>query len=131
MKPNAKRYLISIGVGLMLAFVIMVSMGIFTETQMNRVLIILSDAFFVSGMCLTCVGALVFATNEGVFRMLSYSISLFFRIRTQDGKKKKYKDYYEYKTAKEEKKGSFAYLLLVGIAFIGVACILLIWIQGV
>ncbi len=129
MKPSARRYLISAGVGLLLAFAIMVSRGIFAETQVNRVLIILSDAFFVSGMCLTGVGALVFATNEGVFRMLSYSISLFFRVRSQ--KKKKYKDFYEYKTAKDEKKGSFAYLLVVGLAFIAVACILLFWIQGV
>ncbi len=129
MKPNARRYLISLGVGLLLAFAIMVSQGIFAESQLSRILTILSDAFFVSGMCLAGVGTLVFATNEGVFRMLTYSISLFFRIRKRDGNEKKYKDFYDYKTAKEEKKGSFAYLLLVGLAFIGVSCILLIWQQ--
>ncbi len=130
MKPNAKRYLISIGVGLAFAFAIMVLMGLFGETVPFRILTIISDAFFVSGMCLTCAGALVFAANEGVFRMLTYSITLFFQVR-RDTKRRKYKDFYEYKTAKEEKKTSCAYLLVVGLSFIAIACLFLLFLQAV
>ncbi len=128
MKPKTKQYLIALGVGLLLAFIAMLSMGIFAETDSTRILITLNDAFFVSGMCLICVGGLIFVSDEGVFRMLSYSISLFFQIRFRDIKRRKHKDFYEYKKAKDEKKHSCAHFLIVGLSFLAVAFLLLIWI---
>ncbi len=123
MKPTAKRYLITVGVGLLIALAIFL-LGF---TSGEPVLTCLCDGFSISGVCLAGAGGLVFVSNEGVFRMLVYSVSLFFQIRRRDGKGRKYKDYYEYKTAKEEKQGSFAHLLLVGLAFLAIGCILLIW----
>ncbi len=127
MKPNVKRYVISVGVGLALAFVVMLLRDIFSQTDSREILVILNDAFFISGMCLVCVGGLVFVSNNGMFYMLSYGVSLIFSVRKWS-KGKKYKDYYEYKTAKEKKQHGFAYLLVVGLAFIAVASALLIWI---
>ncbi len=129
MKPNTRRYLISIGVGLFIAFVVMLTRDIFSETDVNRILVTLNDAFFISGMCLACVGGLVFVSNNGIFRMLGYGMTLLFGKIRRNVRERKYKDYYEYKTAKEEEQHSYAYLLLVGLAFIAVALILLIWIQ--
>ncbi len=128
MKPKTKQYLIALGVGLLLVVIIVLSRGIFAESDIYNILVILNDAFFVSGMCLLGAGGLVFASDEGVFRMLSYSISLFFRIRKRDGQDRKHKDFYEYKKAKDEKKHSCAHLLLVGLGFLAVAFLLLIWI---
>ncbi len=129
MKPNVRRYVISVGVGLGLALAVMLIRKIFSETDTNRILVILNDAFFISGMCLTCVGGLVFVSNNGIFNMLSYGISMLFTARKRNIKSRKYKDYYEYKKAKEEKKHSYAYLLLVGLGFIAFSLIFLIWIK--
>ena len=115
MKPNTKRYVISISVGLFIACVVMLTRNIFEETDINRILVILNDAFFISG--------------GGMFRMLGYGISMVFTARKWNIKDRKYKDYYEYKKAKDENKHSCAYLLLVGLAFIAIAAIFLIWIK--
>ncbi len=129
MKPNARRYLISASVGFLIACVVMLTRNIFAETEINRILVILNDAFFISGMCLTCVGGLVFVSNNGIFHVFGYGFSLFFGKRKRDVGDRKYKDFYEYKAAKAENRSSCAYLLLVGLAFIAVSLILLIWIE--
>ncbi len=129
MKPNVRRYLISICVGIILVCAILLIRNIFAQTDVNEILIIFNDAFFISGMCLTCVGGLVFVSNKGMFHMLGYGISMLFNVRRWDINKRKYKDYYEYKEAKSAKQHSYAYLLIVGLAFIAVALILLIWIK--
>ncbi len=129
MKPNLKRYLISIGVGCLIALAVMLIRNIFSETDTNQILVILNDAFFISGTCLTCVGGLVFVSNKGMFNMLGYGISTLFAVRFKNLRDRKYRDFYEYKKAKEEKQHSYAYLLLVGLAFIAVSLVLLIWIK--
>ncbi len=129
MKPNTRRYLISIGVGLLIVCLVLLLRNIFAETEINNILIILNDAFFISGLCLTCAGGLVFVSNKGMFYMISYGISTAFAARKRNTKDRKYKDYYEYTKAKQEEQHSCAYLLLVGLAFVAVSLILLIWIQ--
>ena len=128
MKPNTLRYLISVGVGLLIAFAILLIRDVFSETSTYRILVTLNDAFFISGMCLTCAGGLVFVSNNGIFYMFSYGISLVFTARKKNVHDRKYKDFYEYKTAKSEEKKSYAYLLLVGLAFIAFSLVFLIWI---
>ncbi len=128
MKPSTKQFITAAGVGMLIAVFVMVTRGIFGESELYDILVIINDAFFISGVCLLCAGGLVFVSDNGVFRMLSYSVSLFFQIRKKDIKERKYKDYYEYKQAKEEKKHSCAHLLVVGLAFIAAALVLLIWI---
>ncbi len=129
MKPNTKRYVISVCVGIFIACTVLITRNIFSEKELNNILIILNDALFISGMCLVCAGGLVFVSDKGMFHSLSYSISLLFNIRKRNYKERKYKDFYEYKKAKEETKHSCAYLLLTGLAFIAAALILLIWIE--
>ncbi len=130
MKSNLKRYLISIGVGLAIAFAVMLIRDIFAETDLNRILVILNDAFFISGMCLVCVGGLVFASNKGMFYMLSYGISMVFGARKKDVSDRKYKDFYEYKKVKDdEEKAKTGHIFLVGLALIAISAILLIWIE--
>ncbi len=135
MKPNLRRYLISISVGLLIACVVMlVEMNNeydyrVVEDYTSWMLIILNDSFFLSGMCLIGAGLLVLVSNIGAFSIFGYAFSLFFGKRKRDVSDRKYKDFYEYKQAKSEEKTSCAYLLLVGLAFIAVAMILLIWIK--
>ncbi len=130
MKPTVRRYLISVGVGLLIVCLVLFLRNIFNETDANRILIILNDAFFISGLCLICAGGLVFVSSKGMFYMLSYGISQLFTARKRHIKDRKYKDYYEYVKAKDEQeKTSCAFLLLVGLAFVAVSLIFLIWIE--
>ncbi len=129
MKANLRRYLISVAVGLVIVGIVLATRDIFSETDANQILVTLNDAFFISGMCLTCVGGLVFVSNNGIFYMFGYGLSMLFGKRKRNVRERKYKDFYEYKKAKDEEKRSCAYLLLVGLAFVAVAAILLIWID--
>ncbi len=129
MKPNTRRYLISTCVGLAIVCAVMLIRNIFSVTDVNEVLIIINDAFFISGILLACAGGLVFVSSKGMFYMISYGISSVFTARKRNTKDRKHKDYYEYVKAKKEEKHSCAYLLLVGLAFVAVSCILLIWID--
>ena len=119
-------YLITTAVGAVIAIVIIFAKGIVNQTDTVAVMQILSDAFFVPGVILAGVGLLVFASNGGVFDMLAYGTLLFFNLFRKDMSKRKYKDYYEYRQAKKEKKRGFAFMLLVGLAFIAVSAIFII-----
>ena len=101
---NALRYLIAAGAGLVIAFVIMLAQGIFSQTDAQDVMRILSDAFFASGVLLAGAGLILVASNGGLFDMFGYAAVLFFNLFRRDVTKRKYKDFYEYREAKKEKK---------------------------
>ena len=128
---NALRYLIAAGAGLVIAFVIMLAQGIFSQTDEQDVMRILSDAFFASGVLLAGAGLILVASNGGLFDMFGYAAVLFFNLFRRDVTKRKYKDFYEYREAKKEKKRSTAYLLLVGVGLIAVAAVFLIFYYNV
>lgn len=87
---------------------------------------VLSDAFFVPGIVLAGVGLLIFASNGGVFDMLAYSVIMLFNLFKRDLSKRRYKDYYEYRCAKKDRKRDTAFILIVGAAYIVLAAIFLI-----
>lgn len=125
MRGNIVRYAIAVSIGLIIAFIIALSRRVFSEADPAAVMGILSDAFFVSGVLLTCVGLILVVTSGGVFDMLAYSMIMLvslFRRNTE----RKYKDFYEYRTSKKDRKFSVAYLLIVGIAFVVIAFVFLL-----
>lgn len=126
MKKILLRYGITTLVGLLLAFFATLVQGIFSQTDTVAVMKILCNAFFASGVIIACVGLLVVATEGGAFDMLAYAVVLIFDGLRKDVTKRKYKDFYEYKQAKKEKKRSFAYLLIVGLIFIAISLVFLI-----
>ncbi len=87
---------------------------------------ILSDAFFVPGVLLAGVGLIIFASNGGAFDMLGFAVLLFFNLFRKDVNKRKYKDFYEYRQAKKDKKRSMAFMLITGLIFIAIAVIFII-----
>ena len=126
MKKKILSYSITSAVGLILALIIMSAKGIFSQTEAVEVFHILCDSFFVSGVCMACIGLLVVATNGGVFDMLAYAVILIFDGLRKDVTKRKYKDFYEYRQAKKERKRSTAFLLIIGVALIAISlCFLL------
>ncbi len=127
MKKKLLGYGISLLIGAAVALLVMGLRGIFTETEPREIMRLLSDAFFVPGVILAGVGLLVFATNGGVFDMLAYSMILFVNLFRRNVQDRKYRDFYEYREAKKDRKRkSLAFLLVVGLFYIALAALFLI-----
>ncbi len=119
-----KQYLITTGVGLLLTFLIALLRDVVSQTETKEVIKILCDSFFVSGTLLTCVGLLIVASNLGAFEMIVYGMTSFidfFRKRSE----RKYATFYDYHEARANNKTSFWYMLIIGLALIGVSLIFL------
>ena len=118
-----KKYLITLGVGLLLVFLIISSKGIFDVTDAKSVFHILCDAFFAIGFTMAGIGLLVYTSNEGVFDGLVFGVTSFFNMFRKNYEKK-YKDLYEYKESKASKKYSFGFLLICGMALLAVSVVM-------
>ncbi len=123
---KAVPYVVSAVVGMVVFTIIVCTKKIWNYDDDKQVLRILSDAFFVPGVILAGVGLLIFASNGGAFDMLSYAFIRFFDLFRRDVRNKKYKDFYEYREAKKDKKRGMAFMLIVGVIFIALAGIMLI-----
>ena len=120
-----KQYLITTGVGLLLTFLIALLRGLASQTETKEIMRILSDSFFVSGTLLTCIGLLIVASNLGAFEMIVYGLTSFidyFRRKPE----RKYATFYDYHVARANNKSSFWYMLIIGLALIGVSIIFLL-----
>ena len=123
---KALPYIISGAVGIIIFIVIICTKTIWNAEGTKEIMRILSDAFFVPGVLLAGVGLIIFAGNGGAFDMLSYAFIRFFDLFKKDVRNKKYKDFYEYREAKKEKKRNMGFMLIVGAVFIVMAVIFLI-----
>ena len=128
---NVKKKLLQYGitavVGALIAWWVMDIEGLFIiEGAPDHTKAILCDAFFVPGVLLTLIGALVWVSTTGLFDGLGYAVKtaahMFLPfIKTQR------QSYYDYKMEKAEKRGSVPYfIMIVGIAFILVASVFLL-----
>lgn len=85
----------------------------------------LSDGCFVVGLVMTGVGLLTWVSTTGFFDMLSYGV--IYGVRAFVGlfggnRKPNDQTFYDYKTAKDEKRGAAQYAILVsGIVFIALS----------
>lgn len=120
---KALKYIITAAIGIAAALVIMFTRNVTGQETLKQVFTILSDSFFVPGVCLVCVGFIVWASSGGVFDMLAYGFITLFDTFRRDVSRRKYKDFYEYRQAKKGEKRGFGFLLLVGLAFIAVAAV--------
>ena len=120
------RYLITVCVGLFIVLLIAVLKNGFTETDVVVAMQIWCDAFFVSGVFLTCGGLIVVASNGGVFDMLGYAVSLLWYTFKSSKVERKYKTFYDYREARKDRKRSVSYVLIVGLALIVVSVVFLI-----
>lgn len=133
------RYTISTSICLLFSFIYAVIAGIFSsyeeiiakfswldKTDLAARMHILTDATFVSGMVMFGVGILVVASNGGAFEMFVYGMRRFISLFQRDVNKIRFKTFYDYHVYKSsEPNRSFSYMLVVGGAFIGIACIFL------
>jgi hypothetical protein len=116
------KFLITLGIGLAIALIAMLGYGVFSLTDTAQLYRRLSDSFFIPGVVIAGFGLLIFASNGGVFDMLSYGVGTFFSVFRRN-MKRKHKDFYEYQKARHEKDRSFGYLVLAGVVLIAVAAV--------
>lgn len=88
--------------------------GLFKQTDKSEIFKILSDAFFIPGVLVFGMGALIWCGNEGTFDMLAYGVRQFFGLFKRNPLDEKYKSFYDYREAKKQRKKSFGYLLIIG-----------------
>lgn len=117
------KYAITLLVGFTLAFLILLSKDIFAQTEAVKIFHILCDGFFVVGVVVTSAGLLVFSSNEGTFDMLVYGVNTFLDLfRRQSARK--YETFYDYRSARSDKKIRFGFLLLCGLFFLAVSMVM-------
>lgn len=120
------RYLITAGVGLLIVLLVVLMKNGFEEQDVEIAMQIWCDAFFVSGVFLTCGGLIVVASNGGVFDMLGYAVSLLWYTFKSSKVERKYKTFYDYREARKDRKRSVSFVLVVGLALIAVSVVFLI-----
>ena len=120
------RYLITTGVGMLIVLLIVLMKNGFTETDVEIAMQIWCDAFFVSGVFLTCGGLIVVTSNGGVFDMLGYAVSLLWYTFKSSKVERKYKTFYDYREARKDRKRSVSYVLIVGLAMLAISVVFLI-----
>lgn len=120
------RYLITAGVGLLIVLLVVLMKNGFEEQDIEIAMQIWCDAFFVSGVFLTCGGLIVVASNGGVFDMLGYAVSLLWYTFKSSKVERKYKTFYDYREARKDRKRSVSFVLIVGLALIAVSVVFLI-----
>lgn len=118
MKRTGKRapWLTSLGIGLLIFLGVLVANSFWTVGQPD-IYRLLSDACIVPAALVGGVGALVFAAGHGTFDMLAYGIKHIFDVFRPNARNEKYRDFYEYKQSKGERRRPVAHMLIVGIGF--------------
>lgn len=115
-RKTAKQYAGSALSGLLISLAIMGYSGLFSGGNTTAgIMMILSDAFFVSGTVLLGVGLLMWVAGEGMFDMLGFGVKLVWDV-TVHHEWESYRDYKARKSAKPRVKVGF--LTFVGTAFI-------------
>lgn len=112
---SPKRYIIGVIIAIVLALIFLMIRGF--QYRINYV-----DAFSVAGAVVFFIGMFQLASFYGAFEIFGYSASSF------RGKERRYKDYYEYQKAKEEKRSQseliFVPFIVVGACFFVIGAIL-------
>ena len=120
------KYVITGSIGLGFALIIMLAKGVFNQEDTQQVYKILSDSFFVPGVCIAGFGLLIFASNGGTFDMLSFGMKKFFSLFKRDLKGTMNETFYDYRVAKEGTEKSFGYMIIVGLVFIAISVIFVV-----
>lgn len=108
--------LISFGAGLLLFLGVLITNSFWTVGKPD-IYRLLSDACIVPAALVGGVGVLVFASGQGTFDMLSYGVRLFFSWFRPHARNEKYRDFYEYKQYRGDRRRPVAHMLLVGVFF--------------
>ena len=112
-----KPYAVTFAIGAIIALGVLTIDNAFSAklSSLDRVRI-LSDAFFVPGALIFCVGMMIFVAGKGSFDGLAYSLQFAKRelLRFLPQMRDKMETFADYKARKAEKKTPYRYLLVAG-----------------
>ncbi len=83
----------------------------------------LSSGFFAASAMTIGLGLLIFCTNGGTFDMIAFGVIKLFDLFKKDLTKVKYRTFYDYRKAQQEKKRNYGHYLVVGGVMV-VCCVL-------
>ena len=114
------KYLVTFGIASVIAVLLMWFLGLFQPALPRfEVYRALSDAFFVTGMLVLCVGALVFVNRNGTFDALVYSVKYVATLYYNHKQGKKSETFYEFKQRKAERENTpCLFLIIIGGLFV-------------
>ena len=117
-----KEYVITTAVAFVVGLLLALSRGIFQEKEIDMIITIISDAFFIPGVLLICIGLIVYASNEGLFLSISYGFKAIGRtITAKRDEKLMDEKYHEYYARQIQKKTKCKHFLIVGVVFVVIA----------
>lgn len=128
MKKKLLRYGIGFAVGGLIAIWVMYLEGLFDAVNYPRetVIMILCDAFFVSGILLALFGALLWIATTGFFDSLGYACRVAVHLIIPMWQRE-HKTFYDYKVEKESKRGTPQVVpVVVGAVYLLVSAVFLI-----
>lgn len=124
MNETLKKFLIDLGIGLVLAVALSFLMGVAQGEGAADVLRILSDAFFVSAAAFLVTGGITFTVNGGVMDGLGFATKTGIARIKRDFETSK-QSFTQYREERESKAKSPAASLLAGAVLLVIALILL------
>ena len=143
--PTTKilQYSITIAVCGLLSFGLASLFGLFTDWEVLRAkaagwswrfydtysknMFVWCNGTFIVGVICAGIGMLVILSHGGAFEMLAYGMMRFFSLFRKDPTKVKFKTFYDYHLYKSgEPKDSVAFLLIVGLLYIGLSILFMV-----
>ena len=127
-RKNLIKWLITLVIGLVLSGLVAVWRGFTLTAPAALMARTLSDGFFVAGLLFTGLGALVWVSSTGFFDMFSYGIHSLLVLFTALRRPEDHVSFYDYKLAKEAKRGKpMRHILVIGLALVALsaACLYL------
>lgn len=129
-----KRYAIAIGVAVVIFVLVGWLQGLFEGPSgdasasgvVHWVFTKLCDVFFIDGAIFLAAGGLLFCDKHGAYDTIAYGVRTAVGVMFQSPEKRKYKDLYDYKKAREGKHPEFKYLLWIALALLVLAVICLV-----
>lgn len=122
-----KEYAITAAIAFAVGVLIALSRGIFQEDELDMIITIISDAFFIPGVLLICVGLIVYASNEGLFLSIAYGFKAIGRtITAKKDEKLMEEKYHEYYARQMEKKTKCKHFLIVGLVFVVISLLFVV-----
>jgi len=117
-----KRFLITLGVGLVCSVLLMLLLGAFSKETRYETYSALCDSFFVAGILTVGVGLLTLSANSGTFTLLGYSVSLWGKLLRKDLSAES-RSYYDYRKRKLAIKRPYLHYVLSGCVLILIAAV--------
>jgi len=126
-RRRIKSWLIEAAIGMAIFLAMLLGRGVLEETEPQRILAGLCDAFFVPGILFISFGLLALCAYGGVFDMIAYGAKSLLVLFTPFKKPEKHQYYFEYKVIKEGRRQKpKPYMLIIGCCFMLMAGICLV-----